>query len=65
MLVGLESQVQHLSRLIALLVNELVANREQSREAGLHDLVKVLSVFGVGRLVSESAAQGEQALETR
>lgn len=64
MLVGLQGQVEHLSSLIALLVNQLVADSQKSGEAGFDNLIKMLSIIGIGRLVTESAADGEQALQT-
>lgn len=64
MLVGLESQVQHLASLVTLLVDQLIANSQQPGETCFDDLVKVLAIIGVGRLVAECTADGQQALQT-
>lgn len=63
MLVGLEGQVQHLTGLVALLVDQLVADGEQAGEAGLDNLVKVGAVLAVRGLEAERTADGEQTLE--
>jgi tRNA splicing endonuclease len=63
MLIGLQSQVKHLTRLIALLVHEFVADSQEAREAGLNNLVEVLSVIAVGGLVAEGTADGKQTLQ--
>lgn len=63
MLIGLEGEVKHLAGLVALLVDELVANGQEAGEAGLDNAIKVLSVGAVGGLEAESAADGEKALE--
>jgi hypothetical protein len=63
MLVGLESQVKHLASLIALLVNQLIANGQEAREAGLDNVIKVLSVGTIRRFEPESTADGEEALK--
>jgi hypothetical protein len=47
MLVRLQSKMQHLASLFALLVHQLVANGEQTGEAGLDNLVKVLPVLAL------------------
>lgn len=63
-LVSLQSKMKHLARLVALLVHELVADRQQPREAGLDNLVKVLPVVAVSGPITEGATEGEQALQT-
>jgi len=63
MLVGLESQVKHLTSLITLLVDQLVANGQEAREAGLDNVVKVLSVGTIRRFEPERAADGKEALK--
>lgn len=63
-LVGLEGQVQHLTGLIALLVHQLIADGQQAGEAGLDNVVEMTAVIAVIRLVAESAADGEQTLQT-
>jgi hypothetical protein len=55
--------MQHLTGLVALLVDQLIADSEQAGEASLDNLVKVLAVVAVGGLVAEGAADGEQALQ--
>lgn len=64
MLVGLQSQVEHLASLVALLVHQLVADGQQSGETRFNDVVKVLAVIGVGRFVTERTADGQQTLQT-
>lgn len=59
MLIGLQGKVKHLASLIALLVHQLVADSQKSREACLDDLIKVLSVVGIGRLIAEGTADGK------
>lgn len=61
-LVRLEREVEHLAGLLALLVDELVADGKQTREAELHNLVKVVAVVGLAGAVPVGAADGEQAL---
>lgn len=62
MSVSLESQVQHLTGLVALLVDKLIADGKEAGEAVVDNLVKVLAVILFGTLVSESSADGQQAL---
>lgn len=64
MLVGLEGQVQHFASFVTLLVDELVANTQQTREAALNDLVKLCAVIAFGRLITEGPAKSQQALQT-
>jgi hypothetical protein len=64
MLVGLEGEVEHLASLVALLVDQLVADRQHSGETKLDNLVKVLPILAFHCLVSECTADGEQALKT-
>lgn len=64
MLVRFESEMQHLARLVALLVHQLIANSQESGESGLDDAVKVRSVLALVGFVAESAADCEQALQT-
>lgn len=64
MLVGLKGEMQHLSGLVALLRDELVADSKEAGEAGLDDPVKVLTVLAVDALVPKSTAEGQEALET-
>lgn len=64
MLVSFESEMQHLACLVALLVHQLIANSQESRESGLDDAVKVRSVLALVGFVPESAADCEQALQT-
>lgn len=63
MLVGLESEVKHLTGLVALLVDQLVADGQQTGETGLDNAVKVLPIVAVAGLEAESTADGEQALQ--
>jgi hypothetical protein len=62
MFIGLQSKVKHLASLIALLVHQLVADGQKTRKACLHDPVKLCPVVAIGRLVTEGAANSEQAL---
>lgn len=64
MLVRFESEMQHLARLVALLVHQLIANSQESREPSLDDAIKVRSVLALVGFVAESAADCEQALKT-
>jgi hypothetical protein len=64
MLVRLQSKMQHLASLVTLLVHKLVAYDEQTREAGLHNFVKVLPILALNRLISKGTADGEQTLQT-
>lgn len=63
MLVGFESEMQHLARLVAFLVHQLIADSQESRESSFDDAVKVRSVLALVGFVPESAADGEQALQ--
>lgn len=56
--------MKHLASLIALLRDELVADGQQSGEAGLDNLVEMDSVIAVRRLESVGAADGEKTLQT-
>jgi hypothetical protein len=62
-LVSLERKVQHLSGLVTLLIDQLIAYREQSRECHLHNLVKVRPVIPVCILEPVCPAYRQQALQ--
>jgi cell division protein ZapA (FtsZ GTPase activity inhibitor) len=64
MLVRLEGEVKHLARLVALLIDQLIADRQHSGETKLDNLVKVLPIVTFHCLVSKCTADGEQALKT-
>lgn len=64
MFVRLESQVQHLSRLVALLVYQFIADGQEAGEDVGNNLVKVLSIIVLGGHEAESSAQREQAVQT-
>lgn len=64
MLVCFEGEMQHLARLVALLVHQLIANGQEPRESSLDNAIKVRSVLALVGFVPESAADGEQALQT-
>ena len=55
--------MQHLSGLVAFLVDELVADGEEPGEAGLDDLVEVRPVLAVAGPEAICAADGQQALQ--
>lgn len=55
--------MQHLASLIALLVYQLVAYRQQPGEAGLDDFVEVSPALAVARLEAVGSADGQQTLQ--
>lgn len=61
-LVGLDNGAQHLRRLQALLIHQLLSNTEQLREGVLHNLVKFLPLLS--SLESVYSADGQQTLES-
>lgn len=63
MLISLESEVQHLSSLLARLIQQSGANSKQSWEGRRNNLIKVRPA--IATLVPEHPANGEQALEAR
>ena len=63
-LVSLEREMQHLTGLVTLLVDQLIANAEQAREAALDNLVEVSTVIALCCLVSESPAKCQKTLKT-
>lgn len=63
MLVAFESKVKHLASLVTLLIHQLVADGNQTREGVLDNGIEVLSIGAVGVLVSEGTANTQQALQ--
>ncbi len=64
MLVSLQSDMQHLSRLVTLLVDQLVANGQEPGEARGHNLVELRPVRTVARLEPVRAADGQETLKS-
>ena len=64
MLVRLERNVQHLASLVAVLVHQLVADGQKTREVGLDDLVELRPALAVGSFEPVGTADGEQTLQT-
>lgn len=56
--------MQHLTSLVTFLVHQLVTNGQETWEAGLDNLVKVLTIIALGRLVAERAANSQETLQT-
>jgi hypothetical protein len=63
MLVCLQRKMQHLPSLVALLVDQLVADGKQPREGHLNDLVEVRPVALVRILEPIRPANRQQALQ--
>lgn len=63
MLVSLQSDMEHLSRLFALLGHQLGRDGQQSGEASLDNLVKVGSVLPIAGLEAVGAADSQEALQ--
>jgi hypothetical protein len=55
--------MQHLTGLIALLGHQLVAHRQQPREASLDDLVEIGSVVALVSLEAVGPADRQKTLE--
>lgn len=55
--------MKHLASLLAFLIDQFIADGEQAGKAVLYNSVKLCSVGIIVRFVSESAADGQQALE--
>lgn len=62
MLVSLEDNVQHLSRLLAVVVDQLLANNQQAWKSRLNDLIEVCS--SITALESVHSADSQKALES-
>ena len=62
MLVSLEDNVQHLARLLTVLVQQLLSNDQQTWEGRLNNLVKVLS--SITALESEHSADRQKTLKS-
>lgn len=62
MLVSFEDNVQHLSSLLAVVVDQLLANNQQAWESRLNDLVEVYS--SITALESVHSADSQKALES-
>ena len=62
-LVCLKSNVKHLTGLLAILVHQLIADSQQSREADFDDLFELRTVVCVAHLIAERTADSEQTLQ--
>ena len=64
MLISLQGDMQHFPSLITFLVDKLGTYLQQSREAGLNDLVELDPAIVLGSLESEGAACDEETLQS-
>lgn len=63
MLVSFQSQVQHLTGLIALLSHQLIADGEKPRKTSLDDLIEMDATLALRGTESPGATHGEEALQ--
>lgn len=63
-LVRLQSNMKHFSRLFALLCHQLGRDGQQSGKAGLNDLVEVAPILAVAGLEAVRPAYSQKALQS-